>query len=104
MAAKLLLNYSIWSLFEHGRIDLLPFISEKCRLSTVNSWWVVQLEDGLRGIKLAHLDLSTVERHNFWWHYRWLDLLFREDGSIEEDVDEWVRALRLHSALELTVL
>ena len=65
----------------------------------------MQLEDGLRGIKLAHLNLSSLKRHNFWRHYCRLDLLFGEDRSVEEDVDEWVViALGLHPALELTVL
>ena len=104
MTAKVLLKCSLRSLLEHGRIDFLPFISEKCGLSAVNSWWIMQLEHGLRCIKLAHFNLSTLQRHNFWWHYSRLDLLFGEDRSVEEDVDEWVVAFRLHPALELTVL
>ena len=104
LASKLLLKRTVRSLLEHRRIDLLPFISEKSGLITVYSWWIVQLEDGLRGIELAHLNLSTLKRHNFWWHYSRLDLLFWENRCVEEDVNEWVWAFRFHPTLQLPVL
>ena len=104
LATIKLLKCSCRPLLEHGRINLLPLISEKCGLITVYSWWVVQLEHGFRGVQLAHLNLSALERHNFWWHYCRFDLLLGEDGCVEEDVNEGVCALRLHPALELTIL
>jgi len=60
----LVVNRGVRLLLEHGRIDLLLFVSEKGCLDLVDSWVGPEFELSFSEVELTHLDLMVAQREH----------------------------------------